>query len=174
MPKKIKPSIDDDVKILHELQKNSNNSIDMIAKRCGCSRQRVWRIIKQLEENNIIWGYTAIVDEQKRGLQRYLLLLKRSSQTIDIKTIDEISSTKFENEYVKMGITLESSYYLHGDYDWAIVFTSHDLKQAKKFSNLLAENYPHLISKIDLLRVLNTQRTSNIVNPQANKLREFY
>jgi Lrp/AsnC family leucine-responsive transcriptional regulator len=174
MPKKSKPFIDGDVKVLHELQKNSNNSIDAIAKLCGCSRQKVWRIIKQLENSNIIWGYTAIVDEHKRDLEKYLLLLKKSSQTLDGKTIDEIAGAKFENDYIKMGITLESSYYLHGDYDWAIIFTSQDLKQAKKFSNLLLENYPQLISKINLLRILYTQRTSNIVNPQASKLREFY
>ncbi|HVP99899.1 MAG TPA: winged helix-turn-helix domain-containing protein, partial [Candidatus Thermoplasmatota archaeon] len=34
---------DDDKKILAELQKNANQSIDTVAQRCGFSRQKVWR-----------------------------------------------------------------------------------------------------------------------------------
>ncbi len=54
----------DERKILAELQKNSNESIDTIAKHCGFSRQKVWRTIKQLEKNRMIWGYTAIIDDR--------------------------------------------------------------------------------------------------------------
>jgi len=46
----------DEKKVLAELQKNSNESIETIAKHCGFSRQKVWRTIKQLEENHMIWG----------------------------------------------------------------------------------------------------------------------
>jgi DNA-binding Lrp family transcriptional regulator len=44
----------DERKIITELQKNSNESTDAIAKHCGFSRQKVWRTIKQLEKNHII------------------------------------------------------------------------------------------------------------------------
>ena len=37
---------DDEKKIIHELQKNSKENIDKIAKKCGFSRQKVWRVIK--------------------------------------------------------------------------------------------------------------------------------
>jgi DNA-binding Lrp family transcriptional regulator len=52
----------DEKKILAELQKDAQKGIDMLAKRCGFSRQKVWRIVKRLEKNRMIWGYTAIVD----------------------------------------------------------------------------------------------------------------
>jgi chromosome segregation ATPase len=44
--------IEDEEKILDILQINAQASIDDIAKKCGFSRQKVWRIIKKLEEEN--------------------------------------------------------------------------------------------------------------------------
>jgi len=51
--------------VIEQLQRNSNESIDKIAKTCGFSRQKVWRIIKRLENNKTIWGYTAVPDKEK-------------------------------------------------------------------------------------------------------------
>ena len=42
----------DEKRVIRELQKDSNQSIDAIAKRCGFSRQKVWRMIKKLEKSN--------------------------------------------------------------------------------------------------------------------------
>jgi Lrp/AsnC family transcriptional regulator len=74
---------EDEKKILIHLQKNARESIDEIAKKCGFSRQKVWRIIKRLEENKEIWGYRAVVDNEKLGVQRYIMLIKRSVEPID-------------------------------------------------------------------------------------------
>jgi DNA-binding Lrp family transcriptional regulator len=38
--------IKDEKKIIGVLQSNAHESIDVIAKKCGFSRQKVWRIIK--------------------------------------------------------------------------------------------------------------------------------
>ncbi len=46
---------EDELKVIVELQKNSNENIGAIAKKCGFSRQKAWRIIKELEENKTIW-----------------------------------------------------------------------------------------------------------------------
>jgi DNA-binding Lrp family transcriptional regulator len=159
--------------ILFELQKNAKKSIDEIAKHYGYTRQRVWSIIKQLEQKNVIWGYTTIIDEEKCSLQKFILLLKRSTQTLEAKTADDIAVSRLEKEYMHMGINIESSYYIHGEYDWVLIFTAKDLKQAKKFSGVLLEKYPGVITKTNLMRILFTQRTSNILNPDAMKLREF-
>ena len=65
MPKSSKKQIDEDEKkVIAALQKNSKESIDKIAKKCGFSRQKVWRIIKRLENNQTIWGYHAVVDDE--------------------------------------------------------------------------------------------------------------
>jgi DNA-binding Lrp family transcriptional regulator len=68
MSKSSKDQIEqDEKKILSELVKNSKENIDTIAKHCGFSRQKAWRLIKQLEEKKLIWEYTAICDDQKIG-----------------------------------------------------------------------------------------------------------
>ena len=57
MPKSSQKQIDNDEKeVIRELQKNSKESIDKIAKRCGFLRQKAWRIIRRLEKDKTIWG----------------------------------------------------------------------------------------------------------------------
>ena len=83
MSKNSREQIDaDEKKVIRELQKNSKESIDKIAKRCGFSRQKVWRIIKRLEKNKTIWGYYAVVDNEKLDMKRYIMLIKRSNKPI--------------------------------------------------------------------------------------------
>ena len=57
----------DERKVIAALQSNAKESIDVIAKQCGFSRQKVWRIIKRLEKNRTIWGYHAVVDSERYG-----------------------------------------------------------------------------------------------------------
>jgi Lrp/AsnC family leucine-responsive transcriptional regulator len=163
----------DEMKILAELQKNSNESIDTIAKHCGFSRQKVWKTIKQLEKSRMIWGYTAIVDEQKQGLQKFILSIKRSDKTLDEKSMDEIAQDKLGKIISKLGVTIESSYYGHGEYDWILHFTANDLLQAKKFADLLLGAYPGIIAKVSLFQTIFIQREHRIPNPAQEKLSEF-
>ena len=68
-----------DEKILNELQKNCRMNLDEIGKKCGCLRYRVARVMKKLEKNGSIIGYSAIINPNKMNLKYYLLLIKRSS-----------------------------------------------------------------------------------------------
>ena len=85
--------------ILNELQKNSKDSINQITKTCGFSRQKVKWIMTHLETDQTIWGYTAIIDEKRQGLLKYLLLLKRSMNKVDRTTVEKIAFQQFEKEY---------------------------------------------------------------------------
>lgn len=73
-------------------------------------------------------------------------------QTLEKKNVDEIAVDKLEKIYSKMGITIESSYYVHGEYDWILLFTAKDLKQAKKFAGLLLEGYLVLSQRLAFCR----------------------
>jgi len=46
----------DEIKVMDALERHSKGSIDEVAKSCGFSRQKVWRIIKDLEKRKVIWG----------------------------------------------------------------------------------------------------------------------
>jgi len=174
MAKSSKEQIDqDERKILSELVKNSNENIDTIAKHCGFSRQKTWRFIKRLEAKRLIWGYTAIFDEEKIGLMHFMLMVKRTAKQLKEATADRIISRKLEDIAAEIGVTIESSFYVHGEYDWVITFTGQDIKQAKKFSESLVAFHPGVIEKITIMQTLIFIRKQYILNPDRKKLKEF-
>ncbi len=163
----------DDRKILSELQKNSNESIDTIAKHCGFSRQKVWRTIKQLEKNHMIWGYTAIIDDGKVGQKHFTLLMKRKQKGFEEEVVETLLLRSFESSMSKMGIIIETSSYVHGEYDWITTFTASGLKQAKQFCNQINQSYPDVFERFVLIETLFDIRKQHILNPDVNKLREL-
>lgn len=165
--------VEDEMKVLGELIKNSKENIDLIAKYCGFSRQKVWRIIKQLETKGFIWGYTAIFDEMKVGLNHYTLLVKRSTKQIKEETIAMIVERKMERFAKELGVTIESSCYVHGGYDWILTFTAKDIKQAKRFSDALVALHPDVISEMQIVQTLMFIKKQYILNPERKKLKEF-
>jgi len=174
MAKSSREQIDEDEKkILSELVKNSNENIDTISKHCGFSRQKTWRFIKQLEEKKLIWGYTAIFNEEKIGLTHFMLMIKRTTKQLEEATADRIISRKLEDLAAEIGITIESSFYVHGEYDWVITFTAEGIRQAKKFSDSVVALHSGIIEKITIMQTLMFIRKQYILNPDRKKLKEF-
>ncbi len=163
----------DENKLLSELVKNSKENIDTIAKHCGFSRQKAWRMMKQLETSHKIWGYTAIVDAETQGLQKFMLSIKRSHKTLDPKTMTEIANDRLDKTISTFGITIESSYYLHGEYDWILIFIAENLQDAKIFTDIILGAYPGVVDKANLSQILYVQRDHRIENPDHQKLKEF-
>jgi len=163
----------DEKKVLSELVKNANKNIETIAEHCGFSKQKTWRIIKRLETNGFIWGYTAVFNEEKAGLKHFMLMVKRTMKQLDQKTIDKIVSRKLEESATRLGIIIESSAYVHGDYDWILTFTTKDIIHAKKFADILVEFHPGIIEKTTILETLMYIRKHYILNPEKERLIEF-
>jgi DNA-binding Lrp family transcriptional regulator len=159
---------EDELKVIAELQKNAKESINIIAKNCGCSRQKTWRIIKRLEEDKTIWGYAAVVNEEKQELKRYMLLIKRTTLPIDKKLADKIITRQLENSASKIEIKIEHSMFTHGIFDWVICFKSKDIKQAK-----INETYWGYIGELHMMETLFPIRIQGILNPDIQKLKEF-
>jgi Lrp/AsnC family leucine-responsive transcriptional regulator len=163
----------DERKILEELKKNSNENIDIIAKHCGFSRQKVWRTIKQLEKDRMIWGYTAIIDEGKIGQKHFILLMKRKQKGFEEKIVDTLLSRSFDDAVTKMGINIETSSYIHGEYDWITSFLASDIRHAKQFCNSVNQSYPDVFEKFVLIETLFDIKKQYILNPDAKKLKEL-
>ena len=173
MPKNSREQIDaDEKKVIRELQKNSKESIDKIAKRCGFSRQKVWRTIKRLEKNKTIWGYYAVVDNEKLDMKRYIMLIKRSNKPIG-DAINKMIDLTMHCKEEEIDVDVICSSYLHGQYDWMLIFTASNIKNAKKFSELLTKEYQHMISEINLLEDIFPVKKCGMVNPDLEKFREF-
>ena len=174
MPKSSRAQIDEDEKkVILEIQKNSKDSIDNIAKHCGFSRQKVWRIIKRLEKDRTIWGYTAIVDEDKRGLKDYIVLIKRTNQPLTEKLADTIVVRQLEDLVPHRDVKIENSFYVHGIYDWIITFSASDIRQAKKFCEIIQKIYQGYIKDLFLLENMFSVKKQGITNPEVTKLKEF-
>ena len=164
---------EDEVKVIDELQKNAKESIDIIAKNCGYSRQKLWRIINKLEENKTIWGYAAIVDEEKQGLKSYTILIKRTTLPIDEKLADKIITRQLENSASEIGIKIGHSMFTHGTFDWIICFKAKDMQHAKKFIEVINETYWGYIGELHMMETLFPIRKQGILNPKIEKLKEF-
>jgi Lrp/AsnC family leucine-responsive transcriptional regulator len=174
MEKSSREQIDEDArKVLVELQKNSNEKIETIAKNCGFSRQKAWRLIKQLEEKKLIWGYTAVFDEQKIGRIHFIMMLKLTTKKTEEKDIDTIISRKMEEHAAELGVTMETSAFIHGEYDWILTFTAENLAQAKKFSDKVVSTYPDSIQKITLMQTMIFIKQHYVLNPDRKNLKDF-
>ena len=173
MPKSSKKQIDaDEKKVIRELQKNSKESIDKIAKKCEFSRQKVWRIIKRLEKNKTIWGYNVVVDNEKLDLKRYMILIKKTNAPIQ-ETAHKIISRDIEKKADDIGINIINSCYLHGVYDWQICFTADSIAGAKRFCEILNMTYHPSIKEIDLIEVIFPVKNCRIQNPNLEELKDF-
>lgn len=176
MAKSSKEVVEKDMQnVIYELEKNSNRSVNEIANKLGFSRQKTWRIIKDLENDNTIWGYTAIVDDNKIGRKRFFILLKKANIPVKEKKLDIVINGEFRQIATKLGVQLESTYFLHGSYDGFLCVTAENITQVKifidKISQKLDGNY---ISDANVLEVLFPIERNGFGNPNVKAFKEFF
>ena len=175
MPKNSNEQIKQDEKrIIKELRKYANKSINDIAKSCHFSRQKVWRIIKNLEKNNTIWGYTAVIDEQKLGEKSFILLIKRKQAPIKEETVDKVIDRDIENKIKELGVEIIYSLYTNGIYDWIEFFSAPDTKTAKKFVENFNILYGDYISENHLIETMFSVKSNGIKNPELEKFKDMF
>ena len=164
---------EDEMKILTELHDNAKKPIEAIAKRYGFSVQKVRRIIKQLEERGIIWGYTAVTDLAQMNQHLFMLLIRKTNKPLDKKTIDRIDSIDLDDLAHPIGSHVVSSHFVHGTYDWIVVFTAQDFLHGRKFSEVLNSEFPGYIKEIEIQQILYSARKQYISNPNRTQLLEL-
>ncbi|HVQ00609.1 MAG TPA: Lrp/AsnC family transcriptional regulator [Candidatus Thermoplasmatota archaeon] len=165
--------ISDEGKVLGVLQKNAHESIDAVAKKCGFSRQKVWRIIKKLEKDKIIWGYTTICDDETMDQKHYIVLVKRSPVPLDKKTINEILSTRLEDLVTDLHVRIENIEFIHGSYDVVFSFWTDNLISAKRFCEQFNEHYLGYIASYELSETIFTVRRASVRNPHIKEQIKF-
>lgn len=163
---------EDENKLLAELMTNSNENIEGIARKCGFSSQKTRRIMNRLENSKKIWGYSAAIDSQKLGLEKYVLMVKRTQLSHEPRDIDEIISNLLAPTKKNLGINMISSYRIHGEYDWVMLFTAGNIISAKKFSEAIMQKFPGRQS-YQLSQILFTVRENYIQNPNIVEMKEF-
>jgi len=175
MAKSSKEQIEaDEIKILKELRKNSRVSYNDLGEKCGFSRQKVWRLVNDLEKNKTIWGYSTVIDDKKLGLKQFFLFIRRKAGVLEKSQIDNAINRKLKEKLEQMGITVEASYYTHGTHDWINIITSKNIRDVKKFVEHIREHYQNVVADIQVTEILFSLEKEAIENPNKNKLREFF
>jgi len=164
----------DEIRILDQLSKNANKSINEIAKNCGFSRQKVWRIIKNLERNKTIWGYTSIIDEEKQNKKSYIILIKRTSNPLNKELIEKITKREISKKAAKIGAKIITSIYTNGAFDWVIHFNANNIRDAKRFVEDLNKTFEGYVDETTLLEKMFITENCGIQNPEINKLKDFF
>ena len=164
----------DEEQIILQLQQNARENIDQMAKNLGFSRQKIWRIINRLEEERKIWGYTAVVDEERLGLKHFTALIKRTQVPVDQKLIDKMPGGELDDFLPNTYVKAEESLYVHGNYDLLISFYVKNIVEAKQFCERLNHKFHGHIASIELLETLVPLRKHGIKNPDQIKIKDFW
>lgn len=162
----------DEILVLTILEQHAKESIDEIAKKCGFSRQKVWKIIKHLEETKIIWGYAATADGTLRGLQHFVLLVKRNNVPFEKGFKQEVILKKLDG-YVPGFVHIENIFFTHGQYDAVVTFYAFDLINAKKLVQELFNKIGQYFEGYLLLETLFPIRKNGFKNPRIKELIEY-
>ena len=157
----------DEQKVLKALEENANESIGGIAKNCGFSRQKAWRIIKRLEKNKTIWGYHARVNDKKMNRTGYVLLIKLRHLPINNELEKSIVSGKIDKLAKDNSIIVIDNLWLHGTFDGMINFYAEDLRKAKQFHELLLMTYDGNIADSELLEEMVVIKKDGFINPKV-------
>lgn len=159
-------------RILDELLINARQSIQEIAKKCKTYRQKVWRKIKKMEETKTIWGYTAVVNEEKIGWKLFMVFMKMKPLT---KEQVELQINRHRKDVPgKLAVRLIDAYYINGTYDWIIIFAAKDWATARKYyDNIRKEYEEYLLEKPEMVDIIFSTIRWGKVNPEIEKLYEF-
>jgi DNA-binding Lrp family transcriptional regulator len=162
----------DEIKVMDALEQHSKESIDQIAKSCGFSRQKVWRIIKDLEKRKIIWGYTAITDETAKNLKHFIVLAKRNTVPFGDEFRKEIILRKLD-DYPMDIVRIENIYLTHGITDWILTFYAPDIISAKKFVDETFARFSKYLQEYNIVETLVPVRKQGLKNPRMKDLVEY-
>ncbi len=162
----------DEKKVIEALEKNAKENIETIAKKCGFSRQKVWRIIKTLEEQKVIWGYSVVTDEEVQDLKQFILLVKRSTIPIDPAMKKEMVFGKLDS-LLPAEVKVQHIYLTHGAYSGILTFYAPNLMTAKRLVQMITNSIGLYFDELLLLETLYPIRKSGLKNPHIKELIEL-
>ncbi len=168
----ISNNISYDDKILQALMDDPTRSDREIALDLNTYRQKVWRRRKELEEENVIWGYTAVVDESQLNHVSYIVLMK--TRTMNKELVDILIKRISQEEPRKQGVHLKNMFYVNGEFDWVIRFTAPDHATARKYFETLRLQYAdHLQEKPVMIDINFSLVSEGKQNPDLKELHDF-
>ena len=155
-------------KVVGVLRTRAKDHIELIAKECGFSSQKVSRIITRLERSHRIWGCSAILDEESLGLRHFYMFMSRTKVPLTKKEVETILFTRVD-EIVSSQVFIENIEYLHGSFDFLISFYAKDTVPAKRFLEAFNTLYNSFVQNLTLCEGVYPVRQRGIRNPTIKK-----
>ena len=165
-----KPYYNDEV--LQCFVKDPTKSIKEIAEKLNSYRQKIWRRKKKMEEENIIWGYTTIINESKLHNVMYLILMKMKPMSKEL--CDMLIQRNVKRIPEKQQVRLLNVLYINGAFDLIIMFIAPNHATARRYYDSLRISYePFLLEKPVIVDVNFRLIREGKVNPEIESLYDF-
>jgi Lrp/AsnC family transcriptional regulator, leucine-responsive regulatory protein len=131
-----------DKKILYQLDNNSRQSVSQIGKKVGLHKNSTNYRIKNLEENDIINGYYAVIDSFKLGYEvlKFYITFQYTTSTIE----NEIFN------YFKKSDLIWALYTINGRFDLDLILWINDRDKFYEFWEKTLYNYSDYFQNIKL------------------------
>lgn len=115
-----------DAEILHQLTQDGRMSVHDLSNEVHLSQTPVARRVKKLEEEGIIKGYTALIDEKKLGFTFSVFVSVRLERQID----EELA--RFETRVVALPEVVDC-WLMTGNHDYLLRVVTRDIEEFEKF-----------------------------------------
>ncbi len=156
-----------DKKILFELERDASTTLSKIAKKINRSKEFVNFRLRRLEKEEVILGYSAIVDMSKLGYFTFRIYLKWQNMT-------QLQKKQFYNK-IKIKKNIWTTTVLHGKWDFAFFIGVKSIEAFHQIWNEIQLEYKQKIaqSKIAIYApVHNFNKTFFVDFPQKKPIIE--
>ena len=177
MPKASKKQNDEDVQmVLDTILRDPNIKVSDLSSRCGLSTQQVYRILRKLEDDGVLFGNPMMIDLGKIGRKRFIIFAKRSGAPPDEGTMNgALYSEEFLNSMVseKLDIIPEDDYTCTGAFDMVTVFIARSSLEAIKYMEFLRNISHGYFSSFSMSEVMFTTRKCMIRTPEVDSFIDY-
>jgi len=158
---------ENEMDVLSSIAKDARKSTKQIAKETGLTRQTVGTIIKKLEDNKIILGYTPNINYGALGYKLYVLLAKLKPTF----TLEDAEKGIARIDIGRKGAVVFYAGYFNGIYDLYVAFAAKNLQHATSIVNYVRKPFSDIIEEMVLEESLIDIAIGDIINPIA--IQEF-
>ncbi|WP_343550387.1 Lrp/AsnC family transcriptional regulator [Pantoea sp.] len=124
-----------DIKILQQLQQDARITNQQLADEIGLSASPTWRKVRKLEEDEVIQGYRAVLNQKKIGLNVMVFV------RVTIDSHSEAEARKFEQEVMALD-NVVSCYSIGGDADFLLQVVAADMDTYADFAMSVIRRLP--------------------------------
>ena len=112
-------------------------------------------------------GHEVVALDYKEGLKTAEIRSWGAEVIIGSVTEKDIVERTMDKLGERIGVIVEDSIWLHGDYDWIMSFMAEDLKTAKRFYEAFTQQYGENISELKLMETIVTVKKGGFDNPRV-------